>query len=128
MHGLLNIGGHVKIVKNFFGRHTNFTLLSECIEDFFKSKNFRTSKIQIDEGCVIIAEKSLHEKLYARVVGNSDEFSVELSTQKSSDTFIFLGNLMLLFGGGGLFLRGMKSKELLERVESDFWRCVEEAL
>lgn len=118
----------MKIVKSFSGRHSNFTLLSERIEDFFKSKNFRTSKIQIDEGCVIIAEKSPNEKLYARVVGNSDKFSVELSTQKSSDTFIFLGNLMSLFGGGGLFLRGMKSKELLERVESDFWRCVEEAL
>lgn len=118
----------MKVVKNYFGRNANLSMLSERVEFFFKLMNFETSKIQIAEGWVIVAKKSVHERLYAKIVGNPDEFLVELSTEKSSDTFTLWGTLTSLFGGGALFLRGMKSKELLEKVESDFWRCVEEAL
>jgi len=62
-----------------------------------------------------------------RIAGDPNDFSVELSTEESSDTLIRLGTLTSLFGGGILFLKGMKSKELLDKVESDFWRFVEEA-
>jgi hypothetical protein len=39
-----------------------------------------------------------------------------------------LGQLTHLFGGGVLFLRGVKSDEAEEKLERDFWIFIEEKI
>jgi hypothetical protein len=118
----------VKVIKRFVERNADLFTLSKHVEYFFKAQNFKTTKIQTYEGFIIKVEKSLQEKIYVKVTGEPNNFTVELSTERSSDIFIRLGILTSLFGGGGFFLKGVKSRDMLLRVESDFWRCIEEVL
>jgi hypothetical protein len=116
---------YVKVVKRVYNCKVDLLPFSERIKRFFKSRGFEASIVKLTNGYLISVRKSFTERLRVRIIGNPGEFLVELSTEEGSDASIMFGGLTTIFGGGGLFLRGIRSRELLEKLESDFFSYVE---
>jgi len=114
------------------GRNIDLALLSERIENFFKDKRFKTRKDWSAPECVISAKPrhgvGILGRVIVRVLGNSNDFVIELSASDHSRSAVKLGFITSMFGGGSLVLRGLKSQEELEKLEKDFWIYMEEAV
>jgi len=116
--------------KQWVGKNVDLKLLSECIEDFFNSKGFRT-KIAESAGKYTILwapqrARNMSDAMSASVFGSSNDFVVEIVASERTRGSIRLGMLTTAFGGGYLVLRGLKAKEVLETIEKEFWVYVEE--
>jgi hypothetical protein len=116
--------------RQWVGKNVDLKLLSECIEDFFKDKGFRT---RIDESAgeyTILwtsqRVRNMRDAMTASVLGNSNDFVVEIVASERTRGSIRLGMLTASFGGGYLALRGLKAKEVLEKIEKEFWIYIEE--
>lgn len=118
----------MKVVKRFQNRNVDLSLLSERIKHFFEFKGLKASIVKQSDGFLILVRKSFSERINVRLRGNSDDLLIELATEEGSDALIMLGGLTTIFGGGSFFLRGIRSKELLEKLEGDFFKYIEEIL
>ena len=118
--------------KQWVGKNVDLKLLSECIENFFKDKGFRT-RIDESAGKYTILwtsqrVRNMRDAMTASVLGNSNDFIVEIVASERTRGSIRLGMLTAAFGGGYLALRGLKAKEILEKIEKEFWVYVQEKI
>jgi len=118
--------------RRWVGKNIDLTLLSERIENFFKDKGFKTTK---DWSALeyTISAKPQHGVgilglVIVKILGNSNDFSIEFSTSEHWRSAMKLGFITTMFGGGSLILRSLKSQEALEKLEKDFWVYIEEAI
>lgn len=116
--------------RQWVGKNVDLQLLSECVEDFFKDKGFKTEKDESAGKYTILwapqRVRNMRNAMIARVFGKSNDFVVEIIASERTRGSIRLGMLTSAFGGGYLALRGLKTKEVLERLEREFWSYVEE--
>lgn len=122
----------LKMRARWVGKNVDLALLSACVEDFFKGKDFKTRRDESAEECTIsgIPQRAhgIYGEVNVRVLGNPNDFEIEFLTSKHTRSAIKLGFITSMFGGGVLLLRGLKSQEALEKLEREFWRCIEEAI
>jgi len=116
--------------RQWVEKNVDLKLLSERIEDFFKDKGFRT---RIDESAgkytILWAPqraRNMRDAMSASVLGDSNDFVVEIVASERTRGSIRLGMLTAAFGGGYLALRGLKAKEVLEKIEKEFWVYMKE--
>ena len=116
--------------RRWTGKNVNLALLSECVEDFFKDRGFLTEKDEsAGEYTILWAPprvRNMRDAMTVRIFGNPNDFVVEIIASERTRGSIRLGMLTKLFGGGYLVLRGLRAKEALEKLEREFWVCVEE--
>lgn len=118
--------------KRCVGKNVDLKLLIRCAEDFFHGKGFKT-KIDESNGeykILVISQRApnMREDIDLRILGNSNDFTVEFSGGNRARDAILLGRVTAALGGGGLLLRGLKSREALERLEMEFWVHVEHCI
>ena len=118
--------------KQWVGRNVDLKLLSQCIEGFFKEKGFLT-RIDESAGKYTILwtsqrVRNMHDAMTASILGDSNDFIVEIVASERTRGSIRLGMLTAAFGGGYLALRGLKAKEVLEKIEKEFWVYVQEEI
>lgn len=118
--------------KQWVGRNVDLALLSRCTEDFFQDKGFKT---RIDESAgeyriLVISQRApnMREDIDLRILGNSNDFTIEFFAGKRARNAILLGQMTTLFGGGSILLRGLRLREALERLERKFWVHVEDCI
>ena len=118
--------------KQYKDRNVDLPLLSKWIERFFLRKEFRAAKEAQEGGYRIVAQPTyvhdIVDKTTVFISGNSNDFTVKFYTGARSEALMKLGRLTSLFGGGVLFLRGIKSDEAEEKLERSFWSYVEEKI
>lgn len=61
------------------------------------------------------------EKIEVIVKGKPCDFVVEFRSGTLSRKLFLLGNIMSLFGGGFLVVKGIKSCRNIEKIEDEFW-------
>ncbi len=114
------------------GKNVDLALLSQFVEDFFKSKGFKTAKDTSTEGYTVSGKPQrggdILGRVIVRILGSSNDFSIEFLTSKHTRSAIRSGFMTTMFGGGILLLRGLKSQEALEKLENDFWIYIEEEM
>lgn len=117
---------------HYVGRNVDLQLLSEWLVRFFRNKGFRTVRREEIGGCKITVRPTyVHEIVEHPTVfvsGGSNDFIVRFVAGSRSRAFVTFGGLTTPFGGGSLFLRGVKSQEALEKLERDFWVYLEEKI
>ncbi|UCD96729.1 MAG: hypothetical protein JSV35_01355 [Candidatus Bathyarchaeota archaeon] len=113
-------------------RNVDLTLLCKGIDDFFRRGGFRTYVEQDEDGVKIrVLPTHIHDivgKITVQVSGTPMDFEVKFFSGTRSEALTKFGRLTSLFGGGVLFLRGVKSQEAEEKLERRFWVFVEEQL
>ncbi len=111
-------------------KNVNLAMLSESVEDFFKDRGFSTKKEEsAGEYTILWAPprvRNMRDAMTVKIFGNPNDFVVELIASERTNGSIRLGLLTKMFGGGYLVLRGLRAKEVLEKIERDFWAYVEE--
>ncbi len=116
--------------RRWTGKNVNLALLSDRVEDFFKDRGFSTEKEEsAGEYTILWAPprvRSMRDAMTVRILGNPNDFVVEIIASERTRGTITLGMLTKLFGGGYLVVRGLRAKEALEKIEREFWVYVEE--
>lgn len=118
--------------KQWVGKNVDLALLSGCFEKFLEGKGYKIKRDVLSCGYEILGApkrfRDLGGGIVVRILGDSNDFVVELmASQRTSDSIMW-GYITTIFGGGSFFLRGLKSKEALERLESEFWIYAEETV
>lgn len=118
--------------KHYTGRNVDLSLLSQWIERFFKRKGFITSQeTEVKRYKTIARPTHVHEiidNIAVYVSGEPDDFGLKLVTGARSEALMKIGSLSQWLGGGVLFLRGVKSQEVEDRLEEKFWTYIEEKI
>lgn len=122
----------LKLRRQWVGKNVDLVLLDECIGNFFKQKGFKVRRDRSAREYTILAvplpqrSSDLRIPITVKILGRSNDFVIELIAREKEDSSIRLGFLTTLIGGGGLLLRGLKSREALERLEKEFWVFAED--
>jgi hypothetical protein len=116
--------------RRWTGKNVNLDLLSQSIEDFFKSKGFVTGRTELKREFTIVwtsmlAPYKLKDFTRTKVFGDSNDFTVEIIASELTTRAIRMGLLTKSIGGGYFALRNIRLRETLEKLESDFWIFVE---
>jgi hypothetical protein len=124
--------GVSKMQERWVGKNVDLSLLSERVENFFADKGFITTKDWSASEYAISAKPqrgvAIIGRVNVRILGDPNDFLIEFSTSEHSRSAVKLGFFTTMFGGGSLLLRGLKSREALEKLEKDFWLHTEEAI
>lgn len=118
--------------KRYVGTHVNLHFLVKNLTGFFKNLGFETTEERSDKGCKIVVipshEHDVRDRVRIYMVGNPDNFSIKFVAGARSRSLVKWGRLTTLFGGGAFLLKGLKSKEALEKLEKKFWVYVNEKI
>lgn len=114
--------------SRWIGKNVDLALVSGLLEDFLKAKNFKTRREKLAAGYKILATSQRAHDLCGDVevsiLGDANDFVIVLSGGERARSSILLGFITTLIGGGSLILRGLKSRETLEKLEKEFWEYV----
>ncbi|MEM2105380.1 MAG: hypothetical protein QXV21_02775 [Candidatus Bathyarchaeia archaeon] len=110
------------------GRNVDLALLSDRVRDFLKKQGFKCKEKRVD-GDYSRKEFScefLCGRVFVRIFGFSNNFTVELDTPSLSSSAVASG--FTLFGSGAFVLRELQSKEAYDALEKKFWAFIEDAV
>lgn len=119
--------------KRWRGKNVDLDQLSDCVEDFFKSRISLPRKTGTSDERTISwlprhAGARLKEPVTAKITGKPDDFTIDLKASELTRNSIRIGVLTKPFGGGYFLLKAVKLKEELERLENEFWIFIEEKI
>jgi hypothetical protein len=116
----------------FVGRNVDLRLLTERLILFFLKGNSTVVKRKVAEGWEIIVNLPPRERIVDRiavsVTGSCEDFSVKFIAGSHSRMYKWVGQLTTMFGGGIVFSKGFESELALEKLERNFWVCVDETV
>lgn len=124
--------GGVYMEDRFVGKNVDLRLLTERLKLFFLKGNFTVVEREVVEGWEIVASppprETIVDRITVSITGNGEDFEVKFTTGSHSRIYKWVGQLTTLFGGGSLFSRGFESESALEKLERNFWVCVDETV
>lgn len=112
-------------------KNVDLSMLVERVRAYLHDVDFETSLEKVQEGYVIQAVSkipNLQLEINVNVLGGPNDFTVEfLSGGKGGyfSTSMKVGYLTSIFGGGYLIRRGAERREVLDMLESRFWKHVQ---
>lgn len=116
--------------RQWVGKNVDLTLLSMYVEDFFKVRGFKTRKDESAGKYTILwappRVSNMRGAMTVTIMGDANDFVVELNASERTSRSIKLGLLTTMFGGGYFLLRGIRLREALEKLEKEFWVYAEE--
>lgn len=140
--------------KRWNGKNVDLDMLSEGIEEFFRDRGFATKRFESEGERIVYwapqqTTKEMKEQMTAKtigtvfgspqypppdlkgpitvkIVGDSNDFVIELIASELTRSSIRLGMLTKIIGGGYFLLRGLRLREALEKLETEFWVYVED--
>lgn len=116
--------------RKWTGKNVDLDLLTDSVENFFKSRSFLTNRAESREERVILWQSKRARKaerpMSARITGTPADFTIELKASELADRSVRLGMLTQTIGGGYFLLKSLKLQEALEKLEKEFWIYVED--
>lgn len=116
--------------KRWTGKNVDLDLLSESVEKFLKDKGFVTSRTESEKELTVFwaserAPATSDQVPRVRIIGDSGDFTVEIVASELADRQIRLGLLTKAIGGGYFALRSIRTREKLEKLESELWAYID---
>jgi len=112
-------------------KNVDLSMLVERVRAYLHDVDFETSLEKVQEGYVIQAVSkipNLQLKINVNVLGGPNDFTVEFLSGGKGGYFspsMKAGYLTSIFGGGYLIRRGAERREVLDMLESRFWKHVQ---
>lgn len=111
-------------------RNIQLPMLVDVICRFFTERSFAVSSNDSGGKYFVVARpKRFHqiaENIRVSVTGKPDDFTVEFAAGAHSRLLVIFGTFTSFLGGGSFGLKGLKSREALEKLEPAFWTCLTE--
>jgi hypothetical protein len=115
-------------------KNVELSEVEQAVKKFFESKDFTMEESSLGNGNrIVVSAKELSSLLVAAVKVYRDDNEITIDYfpggegQRSSIVQVF-GSFMTIFGGGAIVLTELKRKELLEKIEDDFWKSIDSFL
>lgn len=118
----------------WIGQYIDLDLLGQSVRQFFEERHFVVRLDKLKDGLYVYGlqldrdERDEAGPVLIKILGHSDDFTVEFIPGESFRGLKILGPLFSLFGGGNLWLREMKLQQFFEELEEQFWIAVDEAI
>jgi hypothetical protein len=115
--------------RKWTGLSINLDELAQAIKEFFEARSFFVKNNREVENIKIeaIPKQGVHrilEPIMISISGKPEDFEICFLAGERSRSMARLGDLTKLFGGGWLFLRGVRSEEELGKLEREFWNYI----
>jgi len=111
-------------------KNVQLSALTDFVCQFFTERNFTISLSNSNANYLVVARPrrshEIAENVRVSVIGKPNDFTVEFIAGPHSRALIIFGTLTSFFGGGALSLKGLKSREALEKLEQKFWTYLTE--
>lgn len=122
-----------RMQREWIGKKVDLMALVKLLEDFFANRGFSIKRDECAEKLKIRATlphipKGERARLEVVISGNSNDFTIELIGSERAHASMKLGLLTTMFGGGNIVLRSLRSREILDKFEREFWAYVEETV
>lgn len=118
--------------QRWVGKDLSIEWLLELVEGFFQSRGFKTFLKESSGEHMFSAlppkGSDIREAINLEISISPDSFEICFMRGGKTDSSIKLGMLTTLLGGGGILLRGLRSRESVDRLENDFWRFLNEKI
>lgn len=115
----------MKMEDRWINKSVDLSMLNNRLVQFFEKRNFGTFEESSEEGYhIVVTPREFHdilEGIHVYINGKPNDFKVKFDAGVRSRSFVRLGILTTVFGGGRLTLKGLKSQEALEKLEGEFW-------
>jgi hypothetical protein len=105
-------------------RNVNLASLIGCIKHFFEEKQLMVVEKKLKNGsCIEVfsLSKSLPGRLWVEILGTPNDFTIEISAGGQIPSIVCLFPFLERLGLGFLVLQKIKSEELLNKLEPEFW-------
>ncbi|RLG92930.1 hypothetical protein DRO34_01795 [Candidatus Bathyarchaeota archaeon] len=113
----------------WLNKNVDISLLSSPIEKFFVTRGFKVLvETKSKEEYLITAVKRMGKRTLAvkvKVFGKPDDFIIEFASPDEASSLKFLGSFLQLIGFGGWYAYKLRSKELYDRLENEFWSFID---
>ena len=109
------------MLKTWMNVNVNVKVATRLIEDFFRKRNFNVREKCSDHNVVIDAFNNMKNISFLIKVHNADNFFEVEFAPKELVSLRYFGNLFSTFGGGPFVLKRLKSEEVAEKIEGEFW-------
>jgi hypothetical protein len=121
----------MKIQRVWVNKDISLESLAQHVESFFKSKGFLTKRKTQGEQYLIIAtgrhEDGSYVKMDTQIFKKKNELFLELSAGER-DILSKMGSLTDLLFGGYITLQRIKSEEAVNKLESEFFNYIDQAV
>lgn len=118
--------------SHFLNKNIDLAKVGKWVENFFEKKGFKPIKEVTPDGYKVISRPPSSYEIIGLinvlVTGDSNDFYIKFISGSRSEAYVKFGQLTSLFGGGLLFLRGLKSRENEEKLEKSFWIYIEDRM
>jgi hypothetical protein len=119
----------MKVTSDWQGLNVDLSKLTEHVESFFKSKGLYAKRILCEGGFkIFVSQNGKSRDICAEILGDSRNFQVNFVLDDRSGSASMLGSVFSVFFGGGLLLKTLKSKELFEKIEPEFWIYIDKVI
>jgi hypothetical protein len=119
------------VEKRWIDRNIDLSLLCDQFGIFLRKKGFKTSKIYVKPRYEVVGTfpKELYSyEIVVLIHGRPEDFVLKLALKDQAGIFQKLSSLSALFGGGSLVLKSLRSQELFDKLEEEFWVFAEETV
>jgi len=118
----------MRVSREWKDSSVDLAVLSKRLECFFRTKGLHTEETSSRDNFKILLSQSKRALgIYVEVIGLPSDFEVDFVLDERSD-FKIMGSVLSVFLGGGLSLIALRSKELFEKLEPEFWAYVEKTI
>jgi len=111
-------------------RNVQLSTLVDFVCKFFAERNFTVSLSNSNANHLVVAKSrrshEIVEDVRVSVNGKPNDFIVGFIAGPRSRALVIFGTLTSFIGGGSLSLKGLKSREALEKLEQEFWAYLTE--
>jgi len=112
----------VRVISDWKDVNVDLNELTNRVEWFFKSKGLQTRRFSDEKRLTIqVTQKGKAGNLYVEISGNSSNFQVSFVLEDPPYSYRVLGSVFSVFFGGAPLLKNLKTRELFEKLESEFW-------
>ena len=120
----------MKIQQSWENKDLSLEAATKIVESFFALKNFVTKRREKNQQYFVLSSGPNKEGSYvridARIFREDNKIFVELSAGESP--FVKMSAFTTLIFGGRPTIQGIKSEEMLNRMESEFFTYVGERI
>jgi len=115
----------MKVSREWKDLNVDLGKLASRIESFFRGKGLYAKRISSKEGIKLLVTRNVKLMSFrAEILGDPNDFQVNLVLDEQPDSRT-LSSVFSAFFGGGFLLKDIKTRELFEKLEPDFWVYVE---
>ncbi|MBX5326949.1 MAG: hypothetical protein ACQXXH_07065 [Candidatus Bathyarchaeia archaeon] len=118
--------------KQWQNHNINLKLLAQTIQNTYTQKRGLKTKTQTSKNKwqikITLTDPRTPGTMNINITGAPNNFTIETKATEIEEDAMKIGLATSLFGGGYILYSSVKTREELEKLETEFWTTIEETI